>query len=198
MLNEWWNRAHEQYNINNKDIHYLTHSNPVLASKRLNINSLLKPKNKILDIGVGTGNSTKYYCSKGLEVSAYDISIVALRRVQQITKNIYLPVDKLPHKYFDLTVSNLVAQHMCNKDLLNQITHIMYSIKDNGIFAMQFAESNGTLNESIVNQKVGNCCRTIEQMKELLNNINCTIVWSSYHNANDKVKFHYIHIKEKI
>ena len=124
-MKQWWDSIHEKYN-ETKDFKFLTNSNPILAVKNLNID-LIKDK-KILEIGVGTGNSTKYYYDKGLEVSALDISDVALERVEQYIIKSYTPDDILPSKYFDIAVSNLVAQHMNDEDLSNQIKQVLESL----------------------------------------------------------------------
>ena len=152
-LAKWWDKTHE-----GKDIMWTTDTSGEGVWKNLKVKDLIKTSKTVLDIGVGLGRGTKDLYNEGLEVHGLDISIVALNKVKPFTKNQYLPTDELPKNYFDLAISHLVAQHMCDEDLLEQMKKVILSLKPSGIFAMQFASfkdcNYGTLNPNILNLQI--------------------------------------------
>jgi 2-polyprenyl-3-methyl-5-hydroxy-6-metoxy-1,4-benzoquinol methylase len=177
-VKEWWENNHK------KDHPFWlsgTSSQQIWSS--LNINNLVLSNSIVLNIGVGLGQDTRELVNKGCIVHALDISETALERVRNFVKCVWLAdqLPQLPSKTYDLAISHLVSQHMSNRDLLEQMIHVVRSLKERGIFAMQFAfPLNGHIEESNEvegNIRCGAVLRTMEIFDQMVQKASGRIVW---------------------
>jgi len=116
----------------------------------LGIEDRIRPGASVLNIGVGLGHCTRALVDRGCQVDVLDIASSALDRVKDVARKGWLVSDLplLPANCMDLAISNLVAQHMNNRDLLVQLRAVIQSLKPEGVFAMQFAYAlDGALND---------------------------------------------------
>lgn len=168
----------------------------------LKVNDLISQGKVILNIGLGAGAESKELHEKGCTIYALDISPLKLEVVKPYTMARYLPseLDKLPENTFDLTTSHLVTQHMSDEDLLEQMKAVIKGLKKDGIFAMQFADSeleHYHINQDIERQKSGSICRSMEKMKRMIKEANGKIVWITNEQRffpEYQTKWHAIHI----
>jgi 2-polyprenyl-3-methyl-5-hydroxy-6-metoxy-1,4-benzoquinol methylase len=167
-LNQWWNRAHETDHA-----YWLTGSPGPEVWARLGVEELLVPGAQALNIGVGLGRCTRDLAERGCAVSVLDISPAAVERVSDVAAG-YLAdnLSSLPSGRFDVALSHLVAQHMSDADLSDQIHHVLRSLKPGGIFAMQYANHKfGVADDqpqSLDMLKGGSICRQEDQMAALV------------------------------
>jgi len=189
-ITDWWDKNHKE----NNNLWLSGYSGEDIW-KFLKIENRIIRNNKVLNIGVGTGKCTKDLFDKGMKVYALDISEFALDKVKDYTIKSWDVKDiwSIPPNFFDLVISHLVTQHMSDEDLKKQIKIVLEILNDEGIFAMQFASNKDNLfNEDIKSQKVGGVCRTLDHIKEIVNdlggkleliNINTfgDIIWNSIH-----------------
>lgn len=105
----------------------------------LQVQDRVTKDSKILCIGVGLGGWVWELAGLGCDISALDIAPSALDRVKQFAKT-FLPTDKLPINTFDLALSHWVTPHMTPIALQEQLNNVIPSLKNTGIFAMQFSE----------------------------------------------------------
>lgn len=134
-LAQWWEGAHER-----KHTVWLTGSTAEEEWDNLEIRERVVPGISVLNIGVGFGHGTRGLHAQGCTTHALDISREALNRVNDIATT-WLASDahNLPKNYFDLALSHLVAQHMPNSALAEQIRNVIPTLKPDGLFAVQFA-----------------------------------------------------------
>jgi 2-polyprenyl-3-methyl-5-hydroxy-6-metoxy-1,4-benzoquinol methylase len=174
LLIDWWDRAHK-----NKEIRWLSGYRGEVVWNRLDVRDLLAPKACVLEIGIGLGNSAADLKDKGCEVSALDISPIALERVSSFAK-CYLPEQQLPPDTFDVALSHVVAQHMTDADLFAQIKAVVTSLKPTGVFAMQFADHASGFeqphDESPVTLKMGEVCRSPKEMEKIVSDAGARLV----------------------
>ena len=138
----------------------------------MKIRELIKPDINVLEIGVGMGYVTKGFFDAGCNVSALDISDVALERVKP---NIYTTteLEKMPSDHFDLILCRNVVQHVATEYLKMELEHILRSLKKDGVLAIQFVsstqvEDNGS-NVIYNTNELGEYCRTPEYFEKLIN-----------------------------
>lgn len=195
-IKEWWERAHTSRNE-----FWLTGSTTgPEVWKYLEITGRLKAKAKVLNIGVGMGYCTHNLAKLGLTVHALDISKAALESVKDVA--VCWTPDKLhnlPKNFFDVAISNLVAQHMSDEDLVSQIRGVCRSLKPNGVFAIQFAQNidNKLIkNKSTVAQKTGNVLRTNKEFIKIVKEANGKIIrmWNGPSYPEFKSRWIFAHI----
>ena len=131
----FWDEQHRDRRKDN-----LTGSTPEDELTNLRALTLVRPGARVLNIGVGLGDTTSALIAAGCRVSILDISPVALSRFDGQVEDAFLPEDlpRLPERYFDLALSHLVMQHMDDEALLQQMHHVVRSLAPGGIFAFQF------------------------------------------------------------
>jgi 2-polyprenyl-3-methyl-5-hydroxy-6-metoxy-1,4-benzoquinol methylase len=164
---DWWERAHQK----NEQL-WITGSSGQQVWQCLDIKDQLVPGTKVLNVGVGTGTCTRELADLKLTVHALDISKTALARVKEIA-TVWTPdkLAKLPQNYFDLAISFLVAQHMADPELQDQIKWICKALTPIGIYAVQFAQNDqdqSIPNQSLVTQKTGGVLRNSQEIKKLV------------------------------
>lgn len=180
-VDQWWDKCHS----NQADFGFwLTGSAGVNVWSSLQIEDLIGPGQVILNIGVGQGHCTRELSARGCQVHALDISPVALSRISDCVVAGWLPsqLSELPSDTFDVAISHLVAQHMSDPDLEQQIREVVRGLKPKGVFALQFAFlMNG--GEAEIEQtpeviKSGGICRSLERIRTMVEGAGGQIVWS--------------------
>ena len=201
-LKQWWNAIHQ-----NQDKHYLgIGSNPFNQWDNLDVLDLLVPDKKILYIGVGDAPIKDLY-SKGLKITALDISPYAEATVKDQIEGFYLDSSLLPENTFDLSISYLVAQHMSNKDLTAQLTNVVKSLKPDGVMAIQFFYFQEIMLEYIYKyyspnpiswQKFGSFGRTKEMISKIVLEAGGKVTYWGKHfvfnEYEDKPEWQIVHI----
>jgi SAM-dependent methyltransferase len=184
-IGTWWDHAH---GIDHQQ--WLTGSPGAEVWERLDVVGPLRPGTAVLNIGVGLGRCTRELAVLGCTVSALDISPVAVERIKDVATG-YLASDlgSLPANRFDLALSHLVAQHMRDADLLDQIHHVVRSLKPDGLFAMQYADHKfGVLSDqpqTMDMAKGGSICRQEDQMAALADQAGGRVVRSILRESHD-------------
>jgi len=168
-VGEWWETHHQR-----RAKFWLSGSRPGRVWRLLGIVDLIRPGTKVLNIGVGLGHCTRELAKRGCQVDALDISPTALERVAKVTNRGWTPAElsELPSDAYDLAISFLVAQHMSNAGLQEQLFHVVRSLLPGGVFAIQVSfpldaglpESDGP-----AEQKSGSVLRTVRQFSEMVN-----------------------------
>lgn len=101
----------------------------------------------VLEIGYGLGVATAEIKMVATDLWVIDISGVALHKAGRVVgKRKALStseVDKLPKDYFDLVISYVVAQHLTDKRLMEQLIYSMEGLNDWGKMALQFLTVEG-------------------------------------------------------
>lgn len=171
---QWWDNCHHK-DADERHQWMLTGSFGPEVWKRLNIETLLKPGAKVLNIGVGKGLCTKALVDLGCKVSALDISTHALDKVQTICERTYLhsQLPEMPKNYFDVAISHLVTQHISNAALLEQLRGVIAALTPQGIFGMQFLYYLGDkrfwlADDSVKEQNGGGVGRSLGMMEQLV------------------------------
>ena len=116
---------------------------------------------KLLDLGCGVGQYSKYFYDKGFKVTSADISERALNylsekysdiEVVRIDMTEALPFDD---KSFDVVFANLSIHFFSEKDTRALIAEVKRILKDNGIFV-------GSCNSSKAYKYIKDCSTTLE------------------------------------
>jgi len=182
-VGDWWEYHHKgkgDFGL------WLTGSSGRDVWHNLGISEYVFSKQVVLNIGVGLGNCTRDLVSCGCTVHVLDISISALEKVRGIVDACWLPetFNIVSEGTYDLTISNLVSQHMRDDDLIYQIANVTKTLKHGGIFAMQFAfawdsELNDLPNTEDTLIKGGGVCRTLGKMIQLVQAAGGVVVWAN-------------------
>jgi cyclopropane fatty-acyl-phospholipid synthase-like methyltransferase len=176
MIKDFWENCHELGSIR-----YLTGSSGQEIWQELKIEDRIIPGSNVLNIGVGTGRCTVDLKNVGVNVSVLDISQSAVEKVSSLCEHGYLSSGALPENYFDLAISHLVAQHMNDNDLTEQIRKVLLSLKDIGLFAIQIAcpiNNIPTLKDNIeFKMQEGSVLRTSDEIVEIVKQANGRIIF---------------------
>jgi 2-polyprenyl-3-methyl-5-hydroxy-6-metoxy-1,4-benzoquinol methylase len=134
-MEEFWNNNHS-----NQNTYWLssTYSGETILDLH-NIDKNIK-NIKVLDLGIGVGNLTRYLFKNGNKVYSCDISKVALNNVKDFAST-YHTSELSKIEPVDLAISNLVFQHCNDKEIERMIKEV--NLTDNGIFSFQFAFLRG-------------------------------------------------------
>lgn len=139
-----WNAAHAAHHEG-----ALSGSLPEEVLSHHQISYIIHPRLVILDIGVGLGGMSEYLHSQKCTVDALDVADEAEQTVKQFIRRFYVAenIQNLPMKEYDLALSMIVAQHMCERNLRKQIYYVFRSLKPNGLFSLHLAgATEGPLN----------------------------------------------------
>lgn len=197
-IRDWWELQHSK-----KNIKLLTGMNPLEVWDSFNISRLISTDKHIINIGLGLGYETKEMFKRGIEVYGMDISKKSLENFREYLKEGYLfpeDLNKLPKNFFDLAISHLVTQHMSENDLIKQMKSVIKSLKQEGIFAMQFANSPDKKIErwSLDDQQFGGCIRSLDEMRKTVSKCGGKIIWVKKKEFGKLRSWWYlIHIKRK-
>ncbi len=125
-----------------KSSRWITGSQPEDELRNLQFSEIENSVQNILIVGVGSGRTANYLYHAGYSVSVLDISEVALRKVDHgVVKYLTSDYMKIPQNEFDLVLHHLVAQHMTNSDLIDQLEVLYRSLKKEGEIRIQLASS---------------------------------------------------------
>ncbi len=93
---------------------------------------------KLLDLGCGIGNYTKYFMACGYDVISSDISKIALNKVKEFNPNVvhldmseHLPFE---NNTFDIVFASLSIHYFDDKTTTSLISEIKRILKKEGIF----------------------------------------------------------------
>lgn len=162
-LEKFWEDKHKE-----KDIRFLTDSSEKSIQKYFGID--IQPDQKVLKIGLGTGRESRELAARGIHVWGLDISKSALDNSSQWIQGGWTDPKELPSEYFDVAVSHLVAQHMTDIDLFDQLVHVFRSLKENGRLYIQYASSlsNEIYREGLREQQYGLVRRSPDDMRRVI------------------------------
>jgi ubiquinone/menaquinone biosynthesis C-methylase UbiE len=173
------------------------------------VKDILKKGDKVLEIGVGLGYVTQGFKENGINVSALDISQVALNRVRDYCEKLYIvdKISELPDNCFDVIICQNGIQHIPTYLLEIELPHLIRSLKPTGVFAMEFvssqiAEDTGKdFNSDIKwDESIGCYCRTPAFLEKLINNFggNCKLVYDYHGDIEPYIKgCHIFHITKR-
>jgi SAM-dependent methyltransferase len=156
---------------------------------------------KVLDLGVGMGNLTRYLNELGNEVYSCDISNVALDNIKDVAKT-YHTSELKNIEAVDIAISNLVFQHCDDNEVRRIIKEI--KLKDNGYFSFQFAflreNENPTeiLKENIKNKT--HYFRSLDKILEFIDEANKTVISINgpiHHYGKENFSWYIVKIKNK-
>lgn len=136
-LKAFWDNCH----LNNDQAH-LTYSGYMIKTI-CETHRVFQITDNILEIGIGNGANIRNLKLKGYNAHAFDISTVALERlnVQNLGIPTYSTYDQIPRNYFDIIMSFHVSEHMSPDQLKDQIKVMLECLKNGGTYFMSFAES---------------------------------------------------------
>jgi len=138
MDNNYWNDGYWKRHLED-DLEKLDFLDDIWIDKYKEIIDNIK-KGKVLDLGCGLGQYTKYFLDKGFEVISADISIEALNNLKQKIPNantVKLDMSKpleFSNDTFDLVIANLSIHYFDLETTRNLISEIKRIIKPNGYF----------------------------------------------------------------
>ena len=116
-----------------------------LAKSRLDIIKNIKPEGKILDLGSAMGfflkeASLNGYETEGIEISEYAANY-CVKNLNLNVHNISLLDFEYKEKEYDIITAWYVLEHICDFDKL--LEKILFSLKEDGIFALAMPNGNG-------------------------------------------------------
>ncbi len=116
-----------------------------LAKNRLDIIKNIKPTGKILDLGSAMGfflkeASLNGYETEGIEISEYAANY-CVSNLNLNVHNISLLDFEYKKKEYDIITAWYVLEHICDFEKL--LKNILFSLKDDGIFAFAMPNGNG-------------------------------------------------------
>ena len=197
-LKNFWKETH----LRNENL-FLAASSGSYQVAQLKIGNLIKPSDKILNIGVGRGYCTKYWYDYGCKVSVLDITPEAIDKVKDFIEASFLDsnLHELPENTFDYALSLLVIQHMSLSTLKRHMHYVIKSLKPTGTFMFQFAYATDGHNhdESFETFKNGSMRTSHDEMLKIVSDNNGVLI-----NSFDGGKYpqwnmgwHIFHIKRK-
>ncbi len=109
------------------------------------------PPHKVLDIGCGSGNLTKYLLSLGFEVTAADVSTVFLGQINEKFPDVHTyelngaDLKELLDNSFDMVATYSVLHHI--PDYLSMVTEMCRVLKSGGILYIDHEKNESFWNE---------------------------------------------------
>jgi len=174
---ERWNRVHEAYQsgaLPVSDPGALSGSPAVEVLSHHGVAEMICPGLVVLDIGVGLGGMSKYLQESLCIVDALDVADAAEKTVASCARKFYAARDiaDLPEDEYDLALSMIVSQHMCDADLRKQVKYVVRALKPGGLFSLHLAGATDAENNNIPGLipqgKDGAMCRTEDYALELI------------------------------
>ena len=172
---KWWDEQHKIYDNNNNTYNYITNSSLNMYIDFFECLDLYIKATNILEIGIGTGRALKEMKDKNLY--AVDISEIAFNRIKDIAKTYY--IENLPNNIIDLIFCNLVAQHVTDDELNKIFKYGIDSLKEDGTFLIQCADSLNKNTESKELYDKGGKLRDIETVSKMIKNANGKITYTT-------------------
>lgn len=197
MSRDSWNRWHQAGQVES--------TSPEGLSNLHEVAHLFIPGAKFLDVGVGAGAMAKWAVSKGLIVDCVDVADRAYGHVKGVCRDFYLAsiLDLMPAGEYDFALSHLVAQHMTDAELCDQIREVLRALKQGGIFSIQFAGSDlpGEIQQQPSDICVGHMIRSPEEADALCrlsggtpSLIRDTERWD-HSNTGPQTYYYYLHVR---
>lgn len=126
---------------------HLSNSSLADLQEGMGLTALFQKKRvlRILEIGIGTGNATRELYELGHNVSALDISAIALYKVRGFCSSVFFvdEVSKMPSNHFDLIICGNVIQHVPTEILIPEFREVFRSLHTDGTLAIQFVSATG-------------------------------------------------------
>ena len=129
-----WNACHEAHAADP-----LSGSNPVGVLKHHGLIKVSFTGLNALDIGVGLGGMSKHLHACGAMVDALDIADAAVHTVAPFIRTFYTDASQLPDDEYEIAISHLVAQHMYDGQLRDQIRGVFRALRPGGVFSLHLA-----------------------------------------------------------
>jgi 2-polyprenyl-3-methyl-5-hydroxy-6-metoxy-1,4-benzoquinol methylase len=164
LLN-FWELAHLTSNTR-----WLTGSSPAAELGFLKFTPSKKSPKSILVVGIGKGHTANHLSKLGFEVQALDITERAFRNLNKRISKRHLATNysTLRREKFDVILHHLVAQHMGQIELMEQIEVLLKCLSPKGEIRMQIASAINPIedysNERIDDQKAGRVLRTLDKL----------------------------------
>ena len=104
--------------------------------------------------------------------------------------------------YFDIIICHNVVQHIPTDLLILEFTHLLRTLKTDGVFALEFVSSgskdDGGLNVNYSGQDTGRYCRTPEYLENLINNVGgkCEMVVNYEIHNSEITGCHVFHVRK--
>ncbi len=136
--------------------------------------SYLKFNSKILDLGCGTGRDSKYFFTKGYDVTSIDGSSEMCKIASDLLKKEVKQINFLDIDYknvFDGIFACASLLHLSSDDLLIVLKKISIALKENGILYTCFKYGDNTRVDSgrfyndMTDEKFNNILNNIENLK---------------------------------
>jgi SAM-dependent methyltransferase len=180
ILNHW-NKSHLNEKSHGKQgSWWLTGTNLNEYLTMFDIQDKYKHSSSILEVGVGTASAIKEMYAQNKKVYAIDISKNALDKVKKYIVKGFLVnnLNKLPQNSFDIVFCYLVIQHIDNDMLKHHIKHILPTLKDDGIYCIQYRGllEGDTSDYSIETQARGDVCRSPQVVKTIIEELGGKII----------------------
>ena len=178
-VEDFWKLAHAKSNIR-----WLTGSSPTNELGFLQFQIENNFGKKVLVVGVGTCVTANYLVENGLDIEVLDITNLSFSNLNSKIRNRHLTKDysTLGENKYDFILHHLVAQHMSNDDIKNQIWKLIKSLKVGGEIRMQIASAIDStyknFSNSLEDQKIGKILRDPEEFIGYLqetHNVKCSI-----------------------
>ena len=171
----------------------------------LKIRNFIENSSNVMEIGVGLGYVTEGLYKMGINVTAVDISDIALNNVKNYCDNVYniKDLDKLQSDYFDVIICNNVIQHVPTDTLIVEMGEFIRSLKNDGVFAIEFVSSNmfedNGIDPHTEDCEAGRLCRSPKYMEKLINGLGgyCEIVHHRPLNVSYLTDCYVFHIRKK-
>jgi SAM-dependent methyltransferase len=171
-LQEWWEAKHKE-----DSKRYLSGSTLEQYCSFLKIQPILKKAETVLEIGCGLGIATEELYQTRKDIHVLDISHRALNRVAKIANTWHMFfMNQMPKNYFDIAISYLVAQHMNDEALYDQLENVIRCLKKTGILAIQFAQLKHPQKPSVKIQQFGGISRSPLNMKLIIEEAGGSII----------------------
>jgi len=174
-VRDHWQSCH----LNNKEV-YLTGTSLKQYLEFFDIHVEYEKSHKILEIGIGLTKATNNIFEDGKEIYAADLSIAALNKVSHFAHTFQLSeLNKLPPNSIDVAISFLVAQHITDKMLVYHLTHVLPSLKEGGIFCLQYLAKHGPHQHSDQGERIqegGGVMRNPSEVERIVTSTGGTIV----------------------
>jgi len=192
MIKDYWEHQHK---VNNKKA--LTGSTLQQYLQFFGLTDSFLQDKVILEIGVGMGIATRHLGILTDDLDVLDISEVAINKVSNWIVKGYLDPKELEDNMYDVAISHLVAQHMSNADLLNQLTHVIRALTPDGVLYIQWADANGDNGEDYDAQASGGVLRDMEEMERLVAQAGGVMHMITTKGINNNVQFYGARVRRK-
>jgi 2-polyprenyl-3-methyl-5-hydroxy-6-metoxy-1,4-benzoquinol methylase len=131
------------------EIYYTKHFNSeTLRSQMDDFIERLKPGSRILDLGCGPGQCSKYFAERGFDVTGIDFSEKFLEIARENVPDVeFIQADILEHPFeqerYDAVWANAVLLHFTTEEVTELLSRIQEALSSKGVFYASFMEGSG-------------------------------------------------------